>query len=131
MRTMKRRRTGIGFWTAMLAFAGAAVTTCLAGANTLVGHEANDEAKYEANYEANAMQVAFEEPEDVARDDPVSSTEDDFARPTNAPALPVDPDSRWRRCGNIGNMMLDLDDLCQYADAGAMRAASTATVSPQ
>jgi hypothetical protein len=122
MRMMKRRQEGMG-WTAMLVFTGAAMTTFLVSANTLAGHEANDEG--------TAMQVRFEEPEGVARDDPVSSTEEDSARPSNAPALPVDSNAPWRRCGNIGNMMLDLDNLCQYAGAGAMQATSAAMVSPQ
>ena len=110
----------------MLAFVSVVMTTFLASASTLARHGANDEA--------NPMQVGFEEPESVVRDDPVtndypvSATDEDLARPSNAPSLPVEPNNPSQRCGN---MLRDLDDLCQYADAGATQATSAAIVSPQ
>jgi hypothetical protein len=66
------------------------------------------------------------------RDDPLSSTPETFLRPSSAPALPIDANNPSRRCGNLTNMMLELEDLCQYAqDTRAMQAASATLVSPR
>ena len=96
---------------------GIIMATFVASANQLSG------------YDPNPIPVVFEEPQGVSRDDAVSTPEEDSARPLNAPALPADPTNPSRRCGNVGNMLLDVDDLCQYA--GAARTASATIVVPQ
>ena len=115
---MMKQLAGIGGRTVMLSLAGMFIATFGASANQLSG------------YDPNPIPVVFEEPQgSVLRDDPLSTTEQESARPLNAPALPADPNNPSRRCGNVGNMMLDIDDLCQYA--GAVRTASTSTIVPQ
>ena len=115
---MMKQLAGIGRQTVMLSLAGIFMSTFVASANQLSG------------YDPNPIPVVFEEPQGgVPRDEPVSTPEQDSARPLNAPALPADPTNPARRCGNVGHMMLDIDDLCQYA--GAVRTASATIVVPQ
>ncbi|MEO8738671.1 MAG: hypothetical protein ABI537_03095 [Casimicrobiaceae bacterium] len=99
--------SGLANWAAVLA-AAAFATPYPAGGDTLPVPQ------------AEAVQVVFEVGNGVANDDPASSTADESVRPANSPALPVNRKSPSRRCGNI---MRDLDDLCQYA--GAVRAAAS------
>ena len=114
---MMKQLAGIGRRTVMLSLAGMFIATFGASADQLSG------------YDPNPLPVVFEEPQSVMRDDPVSTTDNYAARPLNAPALPVDPNNPSRRCGNVGNMMLDIDDLCQYA--GAVRAAAATSAGLQ
>lgn len=114
---MMKQLAGIGRRTLMLSLTGIFMSTFVASANQLSG------------YDPNPIPVVFEEPQSVIRDDPVSTTDEDAAGPLNAPALPADPKNPSRRCGNVGNMMLEIDDLCQYA--GAVRTATATIVVPQ
>lgn len=105
---MLMRRAGIGRWAAMLAFAGVAMTTFMASADTLTWDD------------TNAMKVEFEEPEQepqsMDRDEPAFPPAEDLSRSGYAPASPVDPRNPSRRCGNLLTT-LDMDDLCQYAQS--------------
>lgn len=119
---MLKHLAGTGRRPVMRLYAGMVMATVIASANAFGGHD------------ASPIPVAFDEPQSVMRDElmrdePVSTTGEDFARPLNAPVFPADRNNPSRRCGNVGNFMLDIDDLCQYA--GAMRAASATTVVAQ